>query len=545
MEIIKKMEITKGQRPILFFLGSWIFLNIFMNVTYPAPLVSPLHVLLPSLEVWAVLLFLSLLAGFAIPLKLPIYILLIMLFIILRLFRFGDVLMPLYFNRPFNLYVDTGYLPDLLRLLYSTLSLPMLVFWGFLLLMLMVLSIWGIYISLRHIYACFLTTRLRYGFWMITIGYSLLVGSYLGGNYPAVLPPPGSSIVQRFVAEAKFISNIRQVKSEGLSAVQMSATQVPIFKTPFKNLRNTDVHLFLIESYGYTLFTNAQHIEGFTQIAESFTGVLQKSGFQMVSHGLHSPTFGGASWLAFGTLESGVWVANQIQYNFLLNSEVKPLASYFDQAGYRTVSVMPGTTLPWPEGKYFSYDKSYYAKDFAYRGPAFGWSPMSDQFVLDSIYRREILQRQQPLFVRYVLISSHAPFHNQPMYIDNWEAIGDGTVYNQVDPITFPVHWPDLTNAAEAYLRSIDYEFKVLGEYISRYLSEDSLVIIMGDHQPNAQITGENASWLVPVHILSRNHSLLEPFRKQGYKEGMIPQNPPVYRRMDTFMSDFLSAYSR
>lgn len=508
-------------------------------------MVAPLHILLPSLEVWAVLLFISLLAVYSIPFTFHIYIPLIILFIVLRVFRFGDVLMPLYFNRPFNLYVDTGYLPDLLRLLYHSLSPLMLVFWGCGLLMLLIFSIWGINASLRHIYACFAATRIRYVFWAVTAGQVLLVSSYLSSNYPAGLFLPATSITQRLLAEAKFISNIRQVKSDELSAVQMSATKVLRFETPLKNLGNIDVHLFLIESYGYTLFTNPQHSKGFAQTAERFSADLRKTGFHMVSHCLRSPTFGGASWLAFGTLESGVWAANQIQYNFLLHSEVRPLASYFNQAGYRTVSVMPGTTLPWPEGEFFSYVKSYYAKDFAYRGPTFGWSPMSDQFVLDSLYRKEILQREQPLFVRYVLISSHAPFHNQPVYIDDWEAIGDGTVYHQVDPVTFPINWPDLTNAAEAYLRSIDYEFKVLGEYISRYLQEDSLVIIMGDHQPNAQITGENASWLVPVHIISRDHRLLEPFKRLGYEEGMPPHKPPAYRRMDTFMFDFLSVYSR
>ena len=539
------MAIAKSQKKALYFLSSWIFLNMFMNLNYPAPMGSPLHILLPSLEVWAVMFFLSLLAVFSPSLTFHFYIPLIILFVILRLFRFGDVLMPLYFNRPFNLYVDTGYLPDLLRLLFHSLSPPMLVFWGWGLLMLLVFSIWGIYVSLGHIYACFASTRLRYGFWVITFGQVLLVGSYLSSNYPAVLPPPATSITQRLIAEAQFISNIRQVKSDGLSTVQMSATQVPSFETPLKNLGNIDVHVFLIESYGYTLFKNPQHNQEFVPIAERFSAALQKTGFHMVSHCLRSPTFGGASWLAFGTLESGVWASNQIQYNFLLNSEVRTLASYFNQAGYRTVSVMPGTTLPWPEGEFFSYTRSYYAKDFAYRGPSFGWAPMPDQFVLETIYRKELLQREQPLFVRYVLISSHAPFHNQPEYIDDWEAIGDGAVYHQVDPVTFPINWPDLTNAAEAYLRSIEYEFKVLGRYISRYLQEDSLVIIMGDHQPNGQITGEDASWLVPVHILSRDHRLLEPFKRLGYKEGMIPHNPPAYRRMDTFMSDFLSAYSR
>ncbi len=397
---IKGMGITKRQRQLLYFLSSWTFLNVFMNLNYPAPMITPLQLLLPSLEVWSVLLLLSLLARFLVPFTYHIYIPLILLLLVLRLFRFGDVLMPLYFNRPFNLYMDTGYLPDLLHLLYHSFSLPMIVVWGFSSLMILALTIWVIYASLRCFHKCFASTRIRYSFWMITAVQVVLLGSYFSSNYPSALPPPGTSVAQRLVAEVRFIKNIHQVKSDGLSTVQMSAAQVPQFEVPLKKLENVDVHLFLIESYGYSLFTKPQLVREFGPIVERFSVTLRKEGYHMVSHCLRSSTFGGASWLAFGTLESGVWVSNQMQYNFLLNSKVRPLASYFNQAGYRTVSVMPGTTLPWPEGKFFSYTKSYYAKDFEYRGPAFGWSQMPDQYVLDTIFREEILKRKQPLFVR-------------------------------------------------------------------------------------------------------------------------------------------------
>lgn len=533
------------RRQLIYFVSAWAFLNLFMNINYPAPMVSALDVLLPSLEVWAVLLLLSLLARYSVLFTPRVHLPLLAVLVFLRLFRFGDVLMPLYFNRPFNLYVDSGYVPDLLHLLYHSFSFPQIAVWGLGTSALLALSIWGLFKSIEIVHGCFASTRFRKGFWLLTVGQVLLVGSYLSGNYPRNLPPPGTSITPRLIAEADFIRRLREVKTRGLSAVQMAAARIPRFDMPLKELRGNDVYLFLIESYGYTLFSHPRHTGLFKPIAGRFAATLEKDGFHMVSHCLRSSTFGGASWLAFGTLESGVWVSNQIRYNFLLNSEVQPLAGYFNQAGYRTVSVMPGTTFPWPEGEYFSYVRSYYAKDLNYRGPAFGWSPMPDQFVLDTIYRKEVRQRKQPLFIRYVLISSHAPFHHQPAYIEDWEQIGDGAIYHKAEPVTFPINWPDLTHATDAYLRAVDYELKVLSNYLTRFIEGDSLIIIMGDHQPNAQITGENAPWLVPVHVISRNRSLLEPFKQMGYKPGMTPRNPPPYKGMDTFMSDFLTAFSR
>jgi hypothetical protein len=530
-----------------FLCGAWLFLNLFLNINYPAPLDSWWRLLLPSLEVWGLLLALSLLAARGVDFTPRVYLPLMALFIFLRLFRCGDVLMPLYFNRPFNLYVDTGYVPGLLHLLYHSFSLSALVGGGLGVLALAVLLIGGLFASLRVAHAAFRHTLPRRGFWLLTAGQTLLVGIYLAGVYPADLPPPGTTVAPRLAAEADFIRRIRAVRKEGLSAVRMAAARPPRFQAPLAALAGRDVHLFLIESYGYTLFSHPRHAALFQPMARRFEATLNEAGLAVVSHCLQSPTFGGASWLAFATLESGVWVPNQIRYNFLLESRVRPLAEYFNQAGYRTVSVMPGTTLPWPEGDFFAYTRQYYAKDFQYRGPSFGWSPMSDQFVLDWIHRREIGPSRAPLFLRYVLISTHAPFHHQPGYIENWDHIGDGQIYHRLQPVTFPVNWPDLTTpvATEAYLRAIDYELRVLGDFLSRRIAPDSLVVIMGDHQPNAHISGDKAPWLVPVHVISRQQQLLQPFRQMGYAEGLTPRNPPPYKRMDTFMADFLTAYSR
>jgi hypothetical protein len=259
---------------------------------------------------------------------------------------------------------------------------------------------------------------------------------------------------------------------------------------------------------------------------------------------MQSPTFGGASWLAFGTLESGVWLPDQLRYNHLLISSLAPLATYFNCAEYRSVSVMPGTTLPWPEGDYFGYFRLYYAKDFNYRGPPYGWSPMPDQFVLQTIHAREVENRNKPLFIRYVLTSTHAPFNRQPRYIEDWDRIGDGSVYHQQEPVTFPNNWPDLTEATEAYLTAMTYEFTLLQNYLAANVDREALWIILGDHQPNAHITGPLADALVPVHVISRSERLLEPFCQAGYIPGIIPRVPREPKRMDTFLSAFLSAFS-
>jgi hypothetical protein len=132
-----------------------------------------------------------------------------------------------------------------------------------------------------------------------------------------------------------------------------------------------------------------------------------------------------------------------MRYNILITSQLKTLARYFNAAGYRTVRAMPGTQWPWPQGEFYGYQAKYYAWHFDYRGPMYGWSTMPDQYVIDFIRHREIETATRPLFVEFNLVSSHAPFHRQPPYVEDWSLIGDGSIYQDLEVITYPISWPD------------------------------------------------------------------------------------------------------
>ncbi|MBI5895842.1 MAG: hypothetical protein HZB24_07540, partial [Desulfobacterales bacterium] len=310
-----------------------------------------------------------------------------------------------------------------------------------------------------------------------------------------------------------------------------------------EGLAGADVLLFMVESYGRTVFTRPVYRPAMEATLTEFAKRLDPHGFKSVSTYLLSPTYGGSSWLAHDTLESGVRVANDLEDAALLRSSLPPMASYFRRNGYRTVSAMPGTRFSFPQGAYFGYEQLYYAGHFDYRGPAFGWAAMPDQFVLDWVRRREFTRRGQPLFVRYVLISSHAAFNIQPPFVPDWDRIGDGHVYNELPPVYYPIYWPDLENAGEAYLRSLDYEFETIGDYLAKSVTTDALIIVMGDHQPNQQLTDTDEPWSVPVHVISRNPRLLDPFRKRGYSPGLIPAQPLPHAGMETFLPGFLEDF--
>src|SRR5687767_5891838 len=118
-------------------------------------------------------------------------------------------------------------------------------------------------------------------------------------------------------------------------------------------------------------------------VLDAGTSRLRASGFSARSAFLTSPTFGGLSWLAHATLQSGLWVDHQVRYSRLLSSRRMTLTRAFGESGWRTVAALPLNTRKWPEGKrYYGFDKIYDRTNMGYSGPRFGYSPMPDQYAL-------------------------------------------------------------------------------------------------------------------------------------------------------------------
>jgi hypothetical protein len=254
---------------------------------------------------------------------------------------------------------------------------------------------------------------------------------------------------------------------------------------------------------------------------------------------------GGQSWLAHGTIQSGLWLPHQRDYNALVRSDWLTLTKAFARAGHRTLAVKPAITMPWPEGMQFGYDRIYAAADLGYAGLPYNWVTMPDQYTLAALERLERGERSLPLFAEVSLISSHAPWTPIPPVLDDWTAVGDGTVFsrwaNEGDPPQ--VVWRDPERVRHQYTLAIDYVLGVLASYVAQFVDQRTLVIVVGDHQPAPLITGEDAGRDVPIHVIARDPALLEPFRAWGLGAGMRPEGAPV-GLMDGFRDWFLEAFS-
>ena len=531
-------------KPTLAFLLAWTFLNVLMNIQYPAQQEHILSLFKISPEVLGMMMIPLAMASMGLRFHPGLYLPLTAFVIFLRLFRFGDLLVPMYFFRPFNLFLDAQFVPDLIHLLYTTVSLKTFIFAAILAVILLIGISWGVWRSLKTIHN-FLAYHRHRRIVVVLIVAALMTLPYLPGGGIRI---PGEFLAKDFfhrvVEEFDFILHVKSHRARQLGIIESTVAaglQVP---SSLDKLNGADVFIFFVESYGHTVFANKRHFRKIKPALDAIEENLDDRDFRVYSTFFDSPTYGGTSWLAHATLAGGVRLDSHMHYNLMITSEAKTMAHFFNETGYRTISAMPGTQWPWPQGAFFGYQEKYYAWNFDYQGPMYGWSTMPDQYVLDFIYRKEIQNRTQPLFIEFILVTSHAPFHRQPPYLKDWSRIGTGEIYHQLETVTFPIVWPDLSNASEGYVTAMIYELRVITEFIMQYLDDNALILVLGDHQPNVQITGENQPWSVPVHVFSRNDALLEPFRKRGYSPGLIPTQPPPHRGMETFLYDFLADFS-
>jgi len=526
------------------FVASIAFLNALMNFSYPSGDNQIGQLMLISPEIFIVLILVALAACLRLPVHPGLYLPATLFVIFLRLFRLADSLVPTYFFRPFNLYLDSQFLPDLIFLLYSTVPLKTFTLGCLLAVAALGLITWGVARALKTIYV-FISNRRRSGIFATT---AVLLGILLYSPQPwtqgqaAHVFAPG--ILHRVAAEFDFILHLSATIKKHQAALDKAVQKGRTFPRPLAKLDGSDVYVFFIESYGHAVFGDSRYFPLIIPYLEDAENRLAGQSYLTCSNFLISPAYGGSSWLTHAALASGVAINGQLHYDLLLTSPVQPMAEYFNRAGYRTVSVMPGTIWPWPSGDFYKYKKKYYAPDFDYRGRKFGWAPMTDQYVLDAVYRAEIQNRSEPLFIEFVLISSHAPFNEMPRYIVDWSKIGDGAIYQHLEPIRFPVIWPELENASEAYVTSIIYDWQVLVGFMERTAANDQIIIILGDHQPSLKITGENQPWSVPVHIISRNPSLVEPFISRGYTPGLIPSQPLPHPGVESLLWGLLEDFS-
>lgn len=466
--------------------------------------------------------------------------LLALVLLVLLLLRLADIVVPWNFGRNFNIAVDLKYLPFFVGLMHGSLS-PML-FAG--LAASIVLFLLASLLLLRWMIGAWAGARaglsLR-AFAVVAvfavIAYSVTPARYDLGRFP----------VAASVADAVWRNTLYVLDAQGFThryRAQIDEAQAALPRTAdLAGLKGRNVFLVFIESYGAITLTDPGLAASVNPARDRFEKAVREAGYHVHSSLLNAPITGGGSWLAHATMTTGVRVDTQPLYDVLLTRPSPTLGRYLRERGYRAVVAVPRIQQPWPEGAFFGFDSILNDAAFAYAGMRFSWESIPDQFVLENVYAREIASARQPLFIQYILSTSHLPFDSAPPVIEDARNLGDGSIYKTLGFEEFPPPAQVFDNQ-RGYAATIRYVIDSLGNYLSKRLADDSLIILLGDHQPPLTIAAASRNKAVPIHVLSRDPALLEPFRKAGYAEGMTPPGTTTEVGMETFLAWFLENYS-
>jgi phosphatidylglycerophosphate synthase len=311
-------------------------------------------------------------------------------------------------------------------------------------------------------------------------------------------------------------------------------------------LAGKDVVLAFVESYG-RVAVDGPESAGIRALLDDGTARLRLLGWSASSGWLTSPTFGGSSWLAHSTLQSGLTVGDQMRYDRLLASPRTTLTSAFGRGGWRTVAVLPSTHGSWPEGRrFYRFDEVYDGSTLGYGGPRFGFSAMPDQFTLAALDRLELATPgHPPVMAEVELTSSHGPWAPLPTTVDPAD-LGDGSVFDgiEADAVTAAQLWSDRTDVPGAYRSSIVYSLTSLLSFVESHADDDLVVVMLGDHQPSTIISGFGGDREVPVTVLARDPRVVARIAGWGWRDGLRPSDTGPAWPMAAFRDRFLTAYS-
>ncbi len=339
-----------------------------------------------------------------------------------------------------------------------------------------------------------------------------------------------------------------------ISHDQLAATPASQLLT---GLRGKDVLLLFVESYGQVAVQNTPIAPGIDSVLARGDRRLQAAGFAARSAFMTSPTFGGISWLAHSTLQSGLWVNTPQRYTQLLASHRFTLTEAFDRAGWRTVDDVPSDDRYWAPGKtFYHFDKLYDRYDVGYHGPRFAYASMPDEYVMGALQRLELAKRQRrPVFAEVDLVSSHEPWTRIPQMIP-WNQLGNGSIFKHkrvragvnglhVNGLSSYLRTSASSVVRAAYGESIRYTLNTLISFIQHYSNPNLVLIVLGDHQPWTIVSGAEPSHEVPISIIAHDPSVLKRIAGWGWSSGLLPSTKAPVWKMSSFRDRFLNAFGQ
>lgn len=463
---------------------------------------------------------------------------------VMAVLRYLDVTIPALFGRPINLFWDGRHLPQVIVMAAD--GHP---WWRLALIGSVALLAVGAVAWLLHRGAAWSLRRLSVWLQSVTVRRIAIAGSMIVLGVFATGRMKESDAINQWFAEpvsAAFGGQLLFLAQALSPQTDRVLPASPAFDGDLAALRGADVLVLFLESYGAVTVDDPVLQRRLAPARDELARAIGTTGRHVASAYVRSPTFAGGSWLAHASLLSGLQMAEPVHYHLLLTTQRPTMVGHFRRNGYRTVALMPGLRSPWPEGAFYGFDRIIDAAALDYRGPAFGFWRIPDQYSIARLAGEELAPAvgenrasvagggptpaasRLPRLIVFPTITSHIPFRPLPPYAADWSRLFDEAPFD-ADAVARALQLePDWVNPAPAYGDVIDYSLRWLAGFLRERASDPMLIVVIGDHQPAATVTGPRASWDVPVHLIARNPDWLAGFEEAGFRPGLAPPRAAI-----------------
>jgi hypothetical protein len=312
-------------------------------------------------------------------------------------------------------------------------------------------------------------------------------------------------------------------------------------------LKGKDVIVAFIESYGQVAVQNTSFSKGVDKVLRNGNKQLAADGYSERSAFLTSSTFGGISWLAHSTLQTGLWIDSQQKYDQVTAGSRFTLSDAFKKGGWQTVSDVPSDTKPWSIGtSFYHFGTQLNSQNVGYQGPSFSYARIPDQYTWEYFQKHELAKPHKPLMAEIDFVSSHTPWTPLPHEVP-WASVGNGSIYDPqpAQGLSPSIVWQSPQHVQQLYGQSVEYTMSTLFSFLTTYNDPNLVLVVLGDHQPATEVSGAGANHNVPISIISKDPEVMNRISSWRWQPGMLPSPTAPLWRMDTFRNRFLTAYGR
>lgn len=295
-------------------------------------------------------------------------------------------------------------------------------------------------------------------------------------------------------------------------------------------LKKPDIYLIFIESYGSVLYKRRHFVEPYTELLTELQTTLNSAGWQSASALSLSPTWGGGSWMSYTSAQFGIEIDSQPQFLALREAfQQDPYPHqgwYLQNQGYEHVrisSMWADLRTEEAEANFNFYrpDSWLEKDDLAYEGSLYGWGPAPpDQYVLHYVREAVVTPSERPTFLFYLTQNSHYPWAPLPTLADDWHTLNQPAATPPA-PLNEPIPHP---LKKQNYLDAITYQLRTLVEFIITEQDEDTIFVLIGDHQPPA-VSNRADGFDTPIHIIGKDADFITSLSEYGFKEGLLRQD--------------------